>query len=90
MSKFGRHPKVYAAEGYDALMFLVRAIAGGIDLKVAPFEMAGVTGRLQSAPGETEIVSLEAIPVVMSVSGKLKPFTGRITIESNGIAGASY
>ena len=43
---YGRGPRVYAAEGYDAMMFAVQALIDGIDIAnpKQPFLLHGVTG----------------------------------------------
>ncbi|MFM1847464.1 MAG: hypothetical protein RL417_938 [Pseudomonadota bacterium] len=46
-AKYGREPKVYAPQGYDALMFLGEALSRGIDFadSGAVFSYNGVTGE---------------------------------------------
>lgn len=45
-AKYGSGPRVYAAEGYDALMFLARALQAGVNLgdPESSFQYMGVSG----------------------------------------------
>ncbi len=78
-ARFGRNPKVFAAEGYDALLALGRALASSIDLRSQPFEFAGVTGKIKIEPGRTEIVNLEAVPMIVGAEGELQPWSESAT-----------
>lgn len=71
--EFGERPKVYAAEGYDSVIFLARALRASIDLSRAPFRTTGVTGTLSSAPGVPDIGQLSAIPMIYR-GGGLVPY----------------
>ncbi len=60
---FGRAPNVYAAEGYDALMFLATALQAGVDL-AAPqsvFTYRGVTGEHRLPPNGRALVEDRAV-----------------------------
>ncbi len=65
LKEYGSPPKVYAAEGYDALLFLARALRQSINLSSAPFETVGVTGHLASRPGVQEISHSVAVPMIV-------------------------
>ena len=73
-SRYGFRPKVYAAEGYDAVTFLVRAKLAGVDLQKTAFMTTGVTGRLKSTPISREIAGLQARAVKVTESGELVDF----------------
>jgi len=51
-ARYGRAPKVYAAEGYDALRFLATALHAGVDIADpnAVFTYRGVTGEHRLPP----------------------------------------
>jgi branched-chain amino acid transport system substrate-binding protein len=74
-AKFGHSPKVYAAEGHDALWAIAHALTGSIDHRRERFEVTGVTGKLTLEPGRTEIVHLEAVPMVLDTAGELTPWS---------------
>jgi branched-chain amino acid transport system substrate-binding protein len=65
IKEYGSSPKVYAAEGYDALLFLARALSQSVDLSAAPFQTEGVAGPLRSLPGNPEISHSAAVPMVV-------------------------
>ena len=65
LKEYGSPPKVYAAEGYDALLFLARALRQSINLSTGPFETVGVTGHLASRPGVQEISHSVAVPMIV-------------------------
>jgi branched-chain amino acid transport system substrate-binding protein len=74
-NEYGEAPKVYAAEGYDALLFLARALHRSINLSTTPFETKGVTGLLTSKPGVADISRLAAISMIIE-GGRLIPYPG--------------
>jgi branched-chain amino acid transport system substrate-binding protein len=82
VAKFGHAPRVYAAEGYDALLFLAHALEPSTDFPHRAFEIGGITGKLRFEPGQTEISSLEAIPMVIGPSGHLESWHSKMTIDS--------
>lgn len=73
-NKFGRAPRIYAVQGYDALKFLARAHAKGIDLSKDTFETTGVCGPMKSRPGSHEIQSYQAEAMRMGKDGALEIF----------------
>lgn len=71
----GSAPKVYSAEGYDAMIFLARALAKGVDLSKQPFSIDGVAGKLEYTPAKRDIVGVKAVALTVSADGKMVPFT---------------
>jgi branched-chain amino acid transport system substrate-binding protein len=69
-------PKVYAAEGFDAALFLARALAAKVDISKSVFSTLGSRGKLSSEPGKTEIAYYEASALSVSRAGRLVPFAG--------------
>ncbi|MCB0332759.1 MAG: amino acid ABC transporter substrate-binding protein [Bdellovibrionales bacterium] len=75
-TEFGHAPKVYAAEGYDAALFLVQALRENISLSTQPFSLEGVSGKLSGGGGKTEITSTQAIALSVLPNGTLSLFQG--------------
>lgn len=62
-ARFGRIPKVYAAQGYDALRFLATALHSRIDIAdpSAAFTYRGVTGEHRLPPNGRALVDDRAV-----------------------------
>jgi len=72
-ARFRKKPRVYAAHGYDAAMFLVKALSAGVDLsdKKASFKYEGVTGVFE-LPSSGRQVSTSNAVVATAESGSFE------------------
>lgn len=59
--QYGYEPKVYAAEGYEAVAFLMAAISAGVDLSKGGFAYEGVTGKLEAARTSRSLSNEKAV-----------------------------
>ncbi len=73
-AEYGHTPKVYAAEGYDAALFLIKALNDKVQLSTEPYTTQGATGRLHGGKGKTDIATTVATALRASESGTLRPF----------------
>jgi len=71
--RFGEPPRVYAANGYDGLMFLAKALRAGVRLEdpAAHFEYDGVTGRHQLPTPDRGLVRDRAL-IMTTRSGRFE------------------
>jgi branched-chain amino acid transport system substrate-binding protein len=75
-ARFGAPPRVYAAEGYDSLNFLVSAIERGIDLSSPPpegFEFNGLHGTYRVPPRMGRTLNEQAVVLMSVQDGQLAP-----------------
>ena len=74
--KFGSEPKVYAAEGYDAVMFLVKALRAGVDFGSAQgrFSYRGLTGEFRLPPNGRSLVESEAV-IMAGEGSSIRPWS---------------
>ncbi len=72
-SKFLRKPKVLAAEGYDALMFMVRAAQAGVSMgdPQSRFVYSGVMGEYKIPAPDKALVRSTAT-IMSTISGKFE------------------
>lgn len=74
--RFGHSPKVFAAEGYDAAQYLVRAFVSSPDGPKSPgFSYQGLKGKYQYKTGQNALVEDEAV-IVGYRDGKLVQIPG--------------
>ena len=78
--KYGKSPRVYAEAGYDAFMFLAKAIQAGVNFNdpQAKFEYQGITG-VHVLPALDRALVKDRAQVVGIRDGTLLPFEGLIT-----------
>ena len=65
-ARFGHKPRVYSANGYDAVKFLTAALRAGADISRAEFEYRGILGLYRARAG-TRALLLEDQAVIMAV-----------------------
>ena len=84
-AKFGESPKVYSAEGYDALMFLALSLSKGLSLSdpQAQFRYEGVTGTYTLPVGSPQLGDIHAT-IMTTRNGRFEEaaeFSARATPE---------
>lgn len=71
-TKFSRKPKVFSAEGYDAVRFLIPGIENGIKFTKAGFTYSGVTGEHRIALDHRDLIHGRALTMHTLPSGNLE------------------
>lgn len=76
LARYGTPPRVYAAEGYDSLRFVVSAIEQGIDLSSPPakgFKFSGLNGMYQVPPLNGRTLNEQEVVLMAVRNGQLAP-----------------
>ncbi|MBX7138059.1 MAG: ABC transporter substrate-binding protein [Oligoflexia bacterium] len=76
--QYGRHPKVYAAEGYDAVKFLYQAIAAKVNFGKPPadFRYEGAAGeyKFPEVGGRSRAIVQTAAKIMTTRKGRFEPY----------------
>lgn len=80
--KYGRHAKVFASHGYDAVMFLANAINQGVNLADpnASFSYKGLTGNLK-IPATNRSINAGRAVIMTTRNGVFEPWMSQYELR---------